>query len=110
MKECNSLKTLAINLQNTGVKLIFLECVKDFLAKDITSLLKIPTIGIGSSHHCDGQVLVINDLLNLDIKEKKPKFVKSYANLYRVISLSVNKFTKEVINKKFPNKKHSYKL
>ena len=68
LKECNSLKTLAINLQNTGVKLIFLECVKDLLAKDITSLLKIPTIGIGSSHYCDGQVLVINDLLNLDIK------------------------------------------
>ncbi len=106
----NSLVSLAINLQQIGVKMIVLECIKDLVAKKITSILKIPTIGIGSSKYCDGQVLVINDLLNYDVTEKKPKFVKTFANLNKIINLSVKKYTKEVINKKFPNSKQSYKL
>ena len=109
-KEADFLMQLARNLQNIGVKLIVLECIKDLVAKKITNTLNIPTIGIGSSKHCDGQVLVINDLLNLDIKEKKPKFVKTYGSLNKLISLSVKKYTEEVINRKFPNQKHSYKV
>ena len=60
-RETNSLISLAINLQEAGVKFIVLECIKDLVAKKITNTLTIPTIGIGSSKYCDGQVLVIND-------------------------------------------------
>ncbi len=109
-KESNDLVSLAINLQKIGVKLIILECIKDLVAKKITNKLTIPTIGIGSSKHCDGQVLVTNDLLNLDLEKKIPRFVKTYTNLNKLISLAVEKFTKEVKSKKFPSNKNSYKL
>ena len=55
-----------------------------------------------------GQVLVINDLLNFDSTEKKPKFVKNYLNIQKLISNAVTKYTKEVKSKKFPSKKYSY--
>ena len=63
-------------LQKIGVFSIVLECVEKTLSKEITSVLKIPTIGIGSSQHCDGQVLVIDDLIGLN--ETKIKFVKKF--------------------------------
>ena len=110
IEKSNSLLTLAINLEKIGVKLIVLECIKDLIAKKITNVLKIPTIGIGSSKYCDGQILVINDLLNYDVTEKKPKFIKAFANLNKTIGISVKNYKKEVINKKFPNSKQSYKL
>jgi len=110
IEKSNSLLNLAINLEKIGVKLIVLECIKDLIAKKITNVLKIPTIGIGSSKYCDGQILVINDLLNYDVTEKKPKFIKAFANLNKTIGISVKNYKKEVINKKFPNSKQSYKL
>ena len=82
--------------------------MKQSVAKKITNLLKIPTIGIGASKYCDGQVLVINDLLNLNSEQKKPKFVKKYINLEKIISTAVKKFTTDVLKKRYPSKKYSY--
>ena len=108
INDTNSLLKLSAQLEDAGSKLIVLECISLSLAKKITDKLSIPTIGIGSSKNCDGQVLVIDDILNID-KNKKPKFVKKYANIEKNIQNAVNKFVKDVKNKKFPSQKHSYK-
>ena len=93
-------------LQNLGVFSIVLECVKSDSAKIITKSIKIPTIGIGSSKYCDGQVLVTDDLLGLN--ETKIRFVKKFVNLKKVINQGIKKFKKEVISEKYPSKKYSY--
>tara|TARA_B100000401_G_scaffold427809_1_gene359768 strand:- start:919 stop:1722 length:804 start_codon:yes stop_codon:yes gene_type:complete len=93
-------------LQKKGVFSIVLECVEKTLSKEITNTLKIPTIGIGSSQYCDGQVLVIDDLIGLN--ETKIKFVKKFGNIKKNISEAAYKFKKEVLRKKYPTKKHSY--
>ena len=93
-------------LEKKGVFSIVLECVETTLAKEITKTLKIPTIGIGSSQYCDGQVLVIDDLLGLN--ESKVKFVKKFGKLKNNISQAVKSFKKEVLSKKYPTKKYSY--
>jgi len=93
-------------LQKNGVFSIVLECVEKTLSKEITSTLKIPTIGIGSSQYCDGQVLVIDDLIGLN--ETKIKFVKKFGNIKKNIREAAYKFKKEVLNKKYPSKKYSY--
>ncbi len=85
-KERNNLIDLALKLEDAGSILLFLECIVKDVAKEITSLVNIPTIGIGSSIYCDGQVLVINDLLGFESNFIKPKFVKSYTNLSSIIS------------------------
>ena len=68
--------------------------------------MNIPTIGIGSSHHCDGQVLVLDDLIGLN--ETRIKFVKKFGNIKKNISQAVYRFRKDVLNKKYPSKKYSY--
>ena len=93
-------------LQKKGAFSIVLECVEKTLSKEITKILKIPTIGIGSSQHCDGQVLVIDDLIGLN--KTKIKFVKKFGNIKKNIREAVHKFKKEVLSKKYPAKKHSY--
>jgi len=93
-------------LESKGVFSIVLECVETSLAKQITKSLKIPTIGIGSSVHCDGQILVTDDLLGLN--ETKIKFVKKFGNIKKYIKIAAQKFKFEVINKKYPAKKYSY--
>jgi 3-methyl-2-oxobutanoate hydroxymethyltransferase len=93
-------------LQNSGVFSIVLECVKMSTAKQITQNLDIPTIGIGSSIYCDGQVLVTDDLLGLN--ETNIKFVKKFLNIKKFINLGLKKFAFEVRSKKYPSKKHSY--
>ena len=93
-------------LQKKGAFSIVLECVEKKLSKEITKTLKIPTIGIGSSQHCDGQVLVIDDLIGLN--ETKIKFVKKFGSIKKNISEAACKFKKEVLSKKYPAKKHSY--
>ena len=106
IKERNKIFNDAKLLQDKGVFSIVLECVETTLAKKITKSLKIPTIGIGSSHHCDGQVLVLDDLIGLN--ETKIKFVKKFGNIKKNIRKAVNKFKKEVLAKKYPTKKYSY--
>jgi|TARA_B100002003_G_scaffold69847_1_gene65096 3-methyl-2-oxobutanoate hydroxymethyltransferase len=93
-------------LETKGVFSIVLEGVESSLAKEISKSLKVPTIGIGSSVHCDGQVLVTDDLLGLN--DTKIKFVKKFANTKNYIKKAAQKFKSEVINKKYPTKKHSY--
>ena len=106
IKERNKIFNDAKLLQDKGVFSIVLECVETTLAKQITKSLKIPTIGIGSSHHCDGQVLVLDDLIGLN--ETKIKFIKKFGNIKKNIRKAVNKFKKEVLGKKYPTKKYSY--
>ena len=105
-REKKQLITESRLLQNSGVFSIVLECVKTSTAQQITKKLKIPTIGIGSSAHCDGQVLVTDDLIGLN--DTKIKFVKKFVNLKKYINLGLKKFTSEVKSKKYPSKKHSY--
>lgn len=97
----------AINLDKLGVFAIVLECIPRALAQKITERVSVPTIGIGAGKYCDGQVLVINDLMGLD-PSFKPKFVKRYANLSKTIIQAVSKFKEEVQSGVFPNEKHSY--
>ena len=107
-EEQKKLMDLAIKLQNAGSSMIVLECVKEDLARKISEQLRIPTIGIGASVACDGQVLVVNDILNLDNLEKKPKFIKTYTNLEKIIEKATKKYSYDVINKKFPKTKNTY--
>ena len=93
-------------LESAGVFSIVLECVEKKLSKKITKMLKIPTIGIGSSVDCDGQVLVLDDLLGLG--QTNFKFVKKYINLNKIIESAVKKYKSEVIKKQFPKLNHSF--
>jgi 3-methyl-2-oxobutanoate hydroxymethyltransferase len=93
-------------LENAGVFSVVLECVETKLSKQITKNIKIPTIGIGSSSNCDGQVLVIDDLIGMS--DSKFKFVKKYVDLSRIINSAVKKYKNEVKNKQFPRAKHSF--
>ena len=93
-------------LEKAGVFSIVLECVESSLAKTITKELKIPTIGIGSSLYCDGQVLVTDDLIGLN--QINVRFVKKYINVTKHINSAMIKFKNEVKSNKFPKKKHSY--
>ena len=83
-----------------------MECIEKNLSKKITNTLKIPTIGIGSSHYCDGQILVTDDLLGLT--NSKIKFVKKYIDLKIYIRKGVKKFKSDVLKNKYPNKRYSY--
>ena len=105
-REIKKLFSDALLLQKAGVFAIVLECVKTPIAKQITKDLNIPTIGIGSSVHCDGQVLVTDDLLGLN--ETKIKFVKKYLNIKKYINSGLKKYASDVKSKKYPSKKHSY--
>lgn len=99
----------AIELEKKGCFAIILECVPDKIAGLITQKLKIPTIGIGAGIHCDGQVLVINDMLGL-FQRYTPKFVKKYIDLSALISKALEDFKNEVIQEKFPTPQHSFTI
>ena len=104
--EINKLLKDSKLLEKAGIFSIVLECVETKLAKKITEQLKIPTIGIGSSAYCDGQVLVTDDLIGLG--KSKFRFVKKYANINQIINSAVEKYKVEVLKKKFPKSKHSF--
>ena len=82
-------------LQEAGAFSLVLECVEKKLSKEVTNSLKIPTIGIGSSNNCDGQILVTDDILGLT--ESKIKFVKKFTNIKKIIASGVKKFKKEFL-------------
>ncbi len=106
-KNDNEIKNLikqATSIEKAGAFSIVLECITPNTAKAISNLLNIPTIGIGSSSFCDGQILVTDDLLGLS--GFYPKFVKKYANLNTSIEKAVKKYSKEVKAKIFPNNKN----
>jgi 3-methyl-2-oxobutanoate hydroxymethyltransferase len=97
----------AVAVEEAGAFSVVLECIPTELAQEITEQLSIPTIGIGAGVHCDGQVLVIHDLLGL-LGDFRPKFVKSYVDLRAIISQAVEEFMKEVKKGAFPTEKHSF--
>jgi 3-methyl-2-oxobutanoate hydroxymethyltransferase len=93
-------------IQDAGVFSIVLEAVKFNTCKKILKIAKVPIIGIGASKDCDGQILVLEDMLGLF--ESVPKFVKKYLNLRSHIKNSVKKYALDVRTKKFPSKKNIY--
>lgn len=97
----------AMAVQNAGAFAIVLEGIPAALAAEITAELSIPTIGIGAGPECDGQVLVIHDILGL-CEKYAPKFVKRYADLAPVISDAVTSYVEEVRSGAFPTKEHSF--
>ena len=107
LTERNNILNDAKLLESAGIFSVVLECVETSLAKKISSQLNIPTIGIGSSINCDGQVLVIDDLIGLS--ESKFRFVKKYANIGKIIEKAVKRYRSEVLKKRFPKAKHSFK-
>ncbi|MBW1844264.1 MAG: 3-methyl-2-oxobutanoate hydroxymethyltransferase [Deltaproteobacteria bacterium] len=94
-------------VEAAGAFSVVLEGVPEDLAREITQLLTIPTIGIGAGIHCDGQVLVMHDMLGLT--DWTPSFVKQYANLGALASQAARNFAEEVTNSKFPDARHSYR-
>lgn len=93
-------------LERAGVFSIVLECVETSLAKHVTKQINIPTIGIGASNNCDGQILVFDDLIGLN--PINARFVKKYANIQKQIKNAVSNYSKEVRKAQFPAKKYSY--
>ena len=103
-KKADKLLKEAKNIEKAGAFSIVLECINSEASKLITNSLKIPTIGIGSSNNCDGQILVTDDMLG--ISGFYPKFVKKYLSLDRIIEKAIKKYTRDVKLKKFPSKKN----
>jgi len=106
ISERNRILKDASLLEKAGVFSIVLECVETSLAKLVTQNIKVPTIGIGASKYCDGQILVFDDLIGLN--PMNYKFVKKYANIRKDISKAVSNYSKDVRKIKFPNNKNSY--
>ena len=80
----------AISISKAGAFAVVIECVVESLAKKITNTIEIPTIGIGASKYCDGQILVIDDMIGLS--GFSPRFVKQYSNIRKIIENSVCNF------------------
>ena len=96
----------AIALEQAGVFALTIEGVKQEIVSDIKNNVKLPLIGIGASKQCDGQVLVINDLLGMS--DSKAKFIKQYANINLDIKNALQKYSEEVRNEVFPDDKYCY--
>ena len=94
-------------LEKAGVFAITLECIPEKLAQLITQTIKIPTIGIGAGKNCDGQVLVVNDMLGM-FSDFVPKFVKQYTKLNTEIEKAVQNYILEVKDGKFPANEHTF--
>ncbi len=99
----------ALRLQDAGVFALVLECVPEQLAKIISGQLDIPTIGIGAGKYCDGQVLVMQDMLGM-YTDITPKFVKKYADLSGAIKEAVTMYIDEMQTGVFPGKEHSFQM
>ncbi len=96
-------------LEDAGAFSIVIELVPSETAKLITDSISIPTIGIGAGPHCDGQVLVLWDMLGL-FEDFKPKFVKKYANIRSIIQDAVKEYSEEVRKGVFPEPEHSFEM
>jgi len=94
-------------VERAGAFSVVMECVPAGLAREITETLTIPTIGIGAGLDCDGQVLVIHDVLGL-LKGFRPKFVKQYVNMQEIVDRAVKEFIDEVRQGTFPGKQHTF--
>ena len=96
----------AISISESGAFSIVVECVVENLAKQITKKISVPTIGIGASKYCDGQIMVVDDMLGLS--NFSPKFIKRYSNLNKIIDKSIKKYANDVKLRKFPSNKNVY--
>ena len=99
----------AKNLEESGVFSIVLESIPWQIAKLITSSVNVPTIGIGAGPYCDGQILVIHDMLGI-FTDIKPKFLKYFGNIGESIRLALKNYKDEVINGIYPDREHSYEF
>ena len=97
----------AVLVSNAGVFAVVIECVVESLAREITKIISVPTIGIGASKHCDGQILVIDDMIGLN--NASPRFVKRYSNIKKNIEKAVKNYCKDVKKRKFPFLQNVYK-
>ena len=105
--EAEKLKKDILVLQEAGCFSVVLEKIPAKLAKEVTESVRIPTIGIGAGSYCDGQVLVINDMIGLT-KGFKPRFLRQYLNLFDEISGAVQSYVKDVKSGSFPNETEQY--
>ncbi|MDB5005710.1 MAG: panB [Mucilaginibacter sp.] len=105
--EAQKLREDALKLQELGCFAVVLEKIPAVLAKEVSESLSIPTIGIGAGRYCDGQVLVIHDMLGIN-KEFKPRFLRQYANLNEVMHDAIKNYVGDVKSKSFPNEKEEY--
>jgi|SRR5690348_859423 3-methyl-2-oxobutanoate hydroxymethyltransferase len=106
-EEAEKLKRDAMLLQEAGCFGIVLEKIPASLAKEVTEKLTIPTIGIGAGGHCDGQVLVMHDMLGINT-EFRPRFLRTYLNLHEMVTNAVQQYIHDVKNKDFPNEHEQY--
>ncbi|HEY4196187.1 MAG TPA: 3-methyl-2-oxobutanoate hydroxymethyltransferase [Mucilaginibacter sp.] len=105
--EAQKLREDALALQELGCFGIVLEKIPALLAKQVAESVHIPIIGIGAGQYCDGQVLVIHDMLGIN-KAFKPRFLRQYANLYDVMNDAIKNYIHDVKAKNFPNEKEQY--
>ncbi len=105
--EAMQLKKDALLLQEAGCFAIVLEKIPAQLAKEVSESILIPTIGIGAGMHCDGQVLVMHDMLGINT-EFKPRFLRQYLNMQEQITNAVQHYIKDVKDKNFPNESEQY--
>ncbi len=106
-EESDRMKKDAKALQDAGVFALVLEKIPSGLAEEITDSLKVSTIGIGAGPNCDGQVLVMHDMLGLT-EEFHPRFVRKYASLAETVRDAVRNYDSDIKNGKFPNERESY--
>ena len=107
-KEAEKLKKDALAVQDAGASIVVLEGIPADLASEITSSLSIPTIGIGAGNGCDGQILVLHDLLGLNMSGHVAKFVKQFANAKALCQDAISQYAKEVRSREFPTPEHTY--
>lgn len=105
--EAEKLKKDALLIQEAGCFAIVLEKIPAKLAEEVTASLQIPTIGIGAGGHCDGQVLVMHDMLGINT-EFKPRFLRQYLNMHEQITGAVQHYIKDVKSRDFPNEGEGY--
>ena len=105
--EAEKLKKDALLLQEAGCFAIVLEKIPAQLAKEVSESLTIPTIGIGAGKYCDGQVLVMHDMLGINT-EFKPRFLRQYLDLFTSVTGAVQHYIKDVKSNDFPNDQEQY--
>jgi 3-methyl-2-oxobutanoate hydroxymethyltransferase len=105
--EAKKLKSDALLLEEAGCFALVLEKIPALLAKEVAENVRIPVIGIGAGKYCDGQVLVMHDLLGINT-EFKPRFLRQYLNLHEPITQAVQRYIQDVKSNDFPNEQEQY--
>ncbi len=100
----------ALRLEKAGISGLVLECVPDRVAARISAALRIPTFGIGAGPDCDGQVLVLHDMLGLSVGGFQPRFVKRFGNVGEVARAAVAAYRDEVVAGTFPASEHCFSI